>query len=154
MDAWRHSTESCSGEYMPNAFDAAAVFDQIERVYFALQALLTAAHPHRPSHEAERRREAAVGQLGLWPAITRAADQTRFTRGYLAHLRSPQWRALVDRLMLERGPWCEQCQEFSDRLDGHHLTYARLGHENDDDIALLCRSCHDMAHGLELPEAA
>ena len=34
-----------------------------------------------------------------------------------------------------------------DWLEVHHLSYARLGHEHDEDLYVVCRSCHSDLHG-------
>jgi len=34
-------------------------------------------------------------------------------------------------------------------IDIHHLTYARVGKEQLDDLACFCRSCHGVEHGFE-----
>ena len=42
---------------------------------------------------------------------------------------------------------CEQCGA-RDRLDVHHLTYDRFGgDERMSDLRVLCRPCHNKAHG-------
>jgi hypothetical protein len=35
------------------------------------------------------------------------------------------------------------------RLEVHHLTYDRIGHEHPDDLIVLCPQCHADTHGLE-----
>ena len=40
------------------------------------------------------------------------------------------------------------------RLEVHHLTYERVGHEHPDDLIVLCPACHAAAHGLEHHDAA
>ena len=37
---------------------------------------------------------------------------------------------------------CEGCGKKDSALQLHHWSYDRLGHENDDDLALLCEKCH------------
>jgi 5-methylcytosine-specific restriction endonuclease McrA len=44
------------------------------------------------------------------------------------------------------GYCCRQCRARG-RLDAHHLTYERFGHEQLSDCITLCRACHDRAHG-------
>ncbi len=34
-------------------------------------------------------------------------------------------------------------------LSVHHKTYKNLGHENREDVLVLCRFCHDLSHSLE-----
>lgn len=67
---------------------------------------------------------------------------------YKRHINSDLWRTTKDRLLLRRGNMCERCGQSGSikRLDLHHLTYARLGHEDDDDLKLYCRDCHGLMH--------
>ena len=61
------------------------------------------------------------------------------------YLRSPWWKQR--RLAaLRLGGW--QCAECGGRngLDVHHLIYDRLYGEEDADLQVLCRTCHDTAH--------
>ncbi len=69
---------------------------------------------------------------------------------YLAYLASREWRAMRVRVVAETGDWCKRCGvkgpsllPGARTLDVHHLTYARLGREETDDLMLLCRGCHD-----------
>jgi len=61
---------------------------------------------------------------------------------YRRHIRSPQWRALKQRLLRERGMRCQRCGTPADQLVLHHTTYERLGKERDEDLMLVCRPCH------------
>lgn len=54
------------------------------------------------------------------------------------------WRALRGRLRKRR---CEYCGRGG-MMSLHHLTYARLGAELDEDMVTLCNACHRAAHGL------
>jgi 5-methylcytosine-specific restriction endonuclease McrA len=85
-------------------------------------------------HDARRRaREARMAA---------PADRER----YLAHLNSEAWR-LIRRLVIERdGRRCLVCNSPAE-LEAHHRTYERLGHERLDDLATLCRDCHELFHG-------
>jgi 5-methylcytosine-specific restriction endonuclease McrA len=69
----------------------------------------------------------------------------RHSSRYRRALNSHYWRDLRIRLIRERGA-CEHCghRAFAggDRLTLHHLTYARLGLEPDEDVQLLCTTCH------------
>ena len=52
---------------------------------------------------------------------------------------------------------CEVCGEPGLSLDVHHLRYSEWGNEPDEDLAVLCRACHDVihdrlkAHGIYAP---
>jgi 5-methylcytosine-specific restriction endonuclease McrA len=67
---------------------------------------------------------------------------------YVAHLRSPAWRAIA-RQALERADWrCQVCNadRWFSRLEVHHRTYERLGREAPKDLIVLCRHCHKLFH--------
>lgn len=64
---------------------------------------------------------------------------------YADYIRSPEWRVKAT-IMKARANWqCQNCgRAASDAtLDVHHLTYERLGYERQDDLLVLCRSCHE-----------
>lgn len=59
-------------------------------------------------------------------------------------MRSPKWVS-VRTLALERACYrCERCGKRG-RLQVHHRTYVRLGHERVCDLEVLCRACHARA---------
>jgi hypothetical protein len=43
--------------------------------------------------------------------------------------------------------FCVACRT-TERLELHHRTYVRLGHETLDDLCLLCRACHQIQYSL------
>lgn len=45
---------------------------------------------------------------------------------------------------------CSQCGKALQLRDCHvhHKTYDRVGHENDNDLLLLCHDCHKTIHGV------
>lgn len=68
----------------------------------------------------------------------------RHSAEYLAHLQSPEWRAVRARILSRARGVCEEC-ETAPATEVHHLTYERLGHELDSDLQALCRPCHALA---------
>ena len=63
---------------------------------------------------------------------------------YQDYLQSPHWRSVKVRLLIKK-PLCCVCE--NNRADTlHHLTYTRIGTENDNDILLLCQNCHNIIH--------
>jgi hypothetical protein len=77
--------------------------------------------------------------------------QTRQTylRGvpYAEYLKSEHWQ-LVRREALARAyRQCQRCSSIRN-LNVHHRTYENLGAEEDADLIVLCRSCHEKEHGL------
>lgn len=64
---------------------------------------------------------------------------------YTKHLRSAEWAASRDRVLLRAGFKCERgCGR--DARHVHHKTYERLGHEALDDLEALCLECHQAEH--------
>lgn len=93
------------------------------------------------------------------------AESERLDRAnYQAYLRSPAWRALVDRLRMFQGGLegqarCWKCgrteAETGRRHDGHHTSYNYFGgyamggyeaKEEEMSVRLLCRECHEREH--------
>ena len=63
---------------------------------------------------------------------------------YLLYLRSKPWAKIRGRLISKHGGCVECGCEFN--LEVHHLTYERLFNERDEDLKLLCHTCHVRAH--------
>jgi 5-methylcytosine-specific restriction endonuclease McrA len=82
---------------------------------------------------AERSRRIASGEL-------RHADTSRFGTYYA----SPQRQRTRVRILARDDCKCQACDE--DATDVHHITYDRLGCENDLDLIALCAGCHLLVH--------
>jgi hypothetical protein len=66
---------------------------------------------------------------------------------YYTYLRSPQWKRKANAAKKRAGYRCQICNHGRDegaRLEAHHRTYARLGHEKPEDITVLCSDCHGL----------
>jgi 5-methylcytosine-specific restriction endonuclease McrA len=73
--------------------------------------------------------------------------QHRRRAEYKRYMRSDTWHAIRDVKLSIAAYECEQCGA-RDRLDVHHLTYDRFGgDERMTDLRVLCRPCHETAHG-------
>ena len=72
---------------------------------------------------------------------------TNHTKKYLDYLESPAWQTKRQEVFAVRGYNCEACRS-SQVLQVHHKTYARLGREYAQDMAVLCRDCHEEVHRL------
>lgn len=83
-------------------------------------------------------------------AVTRQAVLRQHNHAaYELYLRSAAWRAVRNAAIKRAGGACEGCgRGYLVLLDVHHRSYARLGAELPDDLCVLCRRCHDEAHGL------
>jgi len=67
---------------------------------------------------------------------------------YVEYLSTTGWRVRSHQAM-ERANWrCEMDATHDGPLQVHHLTYARVGRERDDDLIVLCDECHARHHGL------
>jgi 5-methylcytosine-specific restriction endonuclease McrA len=76
------------------------------------------------------------------PALGRR--RRRQTQAYADYLLSPQWQQRRRQIIRARGRRCQRCGSPR-RLQLHHKTYLRLGHERDADLELLCPKCHTKA---------
>lgn len=63
------------------------------------------------------------------------------------YLRSLAWRQTRLNYLGRVGWKCERCHVRACRLV-HHLSYARLYHEQPEDLIALCNECHEKLHGL------
>lgn len=63
---------------------------------------------------------------------------------YAAYINSAKWKQRCDRAIAQAGYRCQRCgfTKYSRRLEVHHLTYERLGHERDEDLQVVCHECH------------
>lgn len=67
---------------------------------------------------------------------------------YNTYIKSDAWRAVKARYWASKLPKvCYVCGTKK-RLDLHHRTYTRLGHERLDDLIPLCRTHHQSVHDL------
>lgn len=68
---------------------------------------------------------------------------------YQEYLRSEHWQNTKNE-KLSNARWrCEKCKEgliAGAKLEVHHLTYDRVGHERMSDLQVLCSSCHEKVH--------
>lgn len=69
---------------------------------------------------------------------------------YADYLQSPAWQARREWAIALAGGHCALCPS-SDRLEVHHSTYDRLGHELPSDLIALCSTCHERVHRYVLP---
>ena len=83
-----------------------------------------------------------------WKYLRRYLDDNRIT--YQQYLASDHWQELRRRVwaspMHKRR--CYACGA-KERLEVHHKTYKRIGHEWLMDLCLMCRDCHQAAHDQE-----
>lgn len=71
---------------------------------------------------------------------------------YKEYLKTPGWQARRKEAFKYHGSMCASCFmprwlaeiAYDQDLHVNHLTYARRGHEDMDDLELLCRRCHEI----------
>jgi 5-methylcytosine-specific restriction endonuclease McrA len=76
----------------------------------------------------------------------KTSRRRRHSALYTSYMQSEAWKALRQ-TMIDITGCCERC-ELTDEvtmLEVHHLTYERLGHEDLDDLQVLCPPCHVIA---------
>lgn len=68
------------------------------------------------------------------------------TMPYSEYLQTKEWKNRRDRKLEASGYSCQVCNAAGVRLDVHHRTYERRGAEEEHDLIVLCRSCHNLFH--------
>lgn len=76
------------------------------------------------------------------------SERARWWQQYHAYIESPRWKKTKERIMRERGVSCERCGVSGSvvKVQLHHVSYANMGHERDEDLKLLCGPCHQLMH--------
>lgn len=64
---------------------------------------------------------------------------------YSDYLRTPHWQKVRADALRRAKYHCALC-DAEKRLEVHHRTYARRGHENPEDVIVLCDGCHEHHH--------
>jgi 5-methylcytosine-specific restriction endonuclease McrA len=64
---------------------------------------------------------------------------------YFEYIHSPQWQARSAECIRKAGYKCKKCGSMFG-LQTHHKQYANLGNEKDEDLRVLCKSCHKEIH--------
>ena len=64
---------------------------------------------------------------------------------YQQYLQSEVWRTRSEEAKKRAGYRCQICNRKGS-LNTHHRTYARLGSERDEDLIVLCATCHKLFH--------
>jgi hypothetical protein len=66
---------------------------------------------------------------------------------YPEYLETDHWKLLRMKVFADRKGICEICGLHMVRgFQAHHKTYERVGHENIEDLMLLCNRCHRNQH--------
>lgn len=65
---------------------------------------------------------------------------------YNRYMDSPEWQKKREAVFKAQGKKCRRCGSERGVLHVHHLTYARFGHEDLEDLQVLCEGCHGLIH--------
>lgn len=91
----------------------------------------------------EKRKSIFRGPVKAAPKQKRSRRH-RHSALYETYMQSDAWKALRETMIDITEGCCERCDATEDTvtLEVHHLTYERLGHEDLDDLEVLCPTCH------------
>jgi hypothetical protein len=64
---------------------------------------------------------------------------------YESYLKSQDWQGVRTRALVRASDVCQCCNHFP-ATQVHHITYARIGSELDEDLMAVCAFCHDLLH--------
>jgi hypothetical protein len=78
-------------------------------------------------------------------AMRRVERGARADDMYTQYMQSPAWQARRAKRLALAGLRCEGCTAYGVPLEVHHLHYRSLGHEEDADLEVLCKPCHNQA---------
>ena len=88
----------------------------------------------------------STGREDRWPESHEDLEELR-SMPYPRYLRSVHWGIVRRRALDLAEHRCFYCGA-TEPLDVHHLTYSRRGCELDEDLIVVCRTCHGFAHPL------
>jgi hypothetical protein len=66
---------------------------------------------------------------------------------YQDYIKSSKWKEKSEAAKKRAGYRCQVCND-ENFLNVHHRTYENLGNENDNDLTVLCASCHEKFHDV------
>ena len=79
-------------------------------------------------------------------------DTGEIAKTYGDYLKTKHWRTFRKQILIDRKYTCEKCKRDlthnSSLLHVHHTTYTNIGHENKEDVLLLCKDCHRDIHSI------
>ena len=78
---------------------------------------------------------------------TKRLSRSKHKAKYHAYLKSPQWKALRDKVVARDKSICQGCLEHTSRPAVHHMTYDNIFEEFAFELITLCNPCHDRFHG-------
>ncbi len=101
-----------------------------------------------PSHSTPHAPERAF-PVESYPSSWGPSPEALRAMPYSDYLQTPYWKAVRERTFALQGRRCtEPGCSHTQNLHVHHLTYDRRGAELNDDLQVLCTTCHRRKHGL------
>jgi 5-methylcytosine-specific restriction endonuclease McrA len=94
--------------------------------------------------EQERRRQEYERQRVERERL-RVEENARWQSWYADYLRSPQWRAIRQKVLRRANGACEGCGDAV-ATQVHHITYKNVGNEFLWELRAICDDCHDRCH--------
>lgn len=82
------------------------------------------------------------------PKKNKVKDTEHWKEKYHAYLKSNAWVRKRKHIFDIRGRYCEKCGGVND-LQIHHLTYERIFKEADEDLQVVCKTCHEGIHNIK-----
>lgn len=73
---------------------------------------------------------------------------------YYKYLKSTAWKTKRTEIFLERNGICERCNKslLTTQFQVHHKTYKNVFNEQNKDLELLCKPCHEKEHKKKTPK--
>lgn len=106
------------------------------------------AEPNTPEMDEGLVRRGIEERESLWRRLEeeRAARDREWHERHQAHLASPKWWSLRERVMERDGGICQGCGAEG-ASEVHHLTYDHMDDELLFELVAVCRQCHSRVHG-------
>lgn len=105
-----------------------------------------AADQYRPKGEQGERAYRSTHQDGDGTHTVLVSPKELRALPYKEYLRTPHWKRKREEKLRAAGYRCQVCNRGGRTLEVHHRTYDRCGEELDQDLTVLCRSCHTNFH--------
>jgi len=68
------------------------------------------------------------------------------TMEHKRYIKSDKWDFKRKKILKKANYTCQSCGKKHTKLEVHHKTYQRLGNEKDEDLIVLCSTCHKKEH--------
>ena len=106
---------------------------------------------HWAKHSIYRKKKKHCQDCGCNGCFKRAMRElqpnrkTKAPQEYFKYISSPYWLKRKQEYYKKNKRICQACGSMND-IDLHHLVYNNFGLERDDQLACLCRNCHQELH--------